>query len=167
VLALVKLTHFAHLITQDLQRVMSVRSQVITSHEVGRVSCLVVLCPKTMRRESRCSLYHIMHFCALSPHKLNYSITDFITKVLLISLQTQLLSSLQKCYWFHYKLNYWLHYKSVTNFKLNYWLHYKSVTNFITNSITDFITKVLLISLQTQLLTSLQTQLLTSLQKCY
>ena len=62
-------------------------------------------------------------------------------KVLLISLQTQLLTLLQKCYW--------LHYKSVTDFITKcYWLHYKNVTDFITNSITDFITKVLLTSLQ-------------------
>jgi hypothetical protein len=125
----------------------SCECKVITSHIVGRVSCLVVLCPKTARRESRCPLYRAMLFCALSPHKLNYWLhyKSVSLQVSLISLQTQLLTSSQKCYWLHYKLNYLL--------------HYKSVTDFITNSITYFITKMLL--------TLLQTQLLTSLQKCY
>jgi hypothetical protein len=42
------------------------------------------------------------------------NVTDFITKILQISLQ-KLLTSLQKCYKFHYK-SYSLHYKNVTNF---------------------------------------------------
>ena len=77
--------------------------------------------------------------------------------VLLILLQTQLLTSLKKCYWLYYKFNYWLNYKSATDFITKmfltllqiqlltslqkcYWFHY--------NNVTDFITKVLLMSSQ-------------------
>ena len=40
------------------------------SHTVGSVSCLVVLCPDTVRRESRCPLYRVPNFCAQSHGKL-------------------------------------------------------------------------------------------------
>ena len=40
------------------------------------------------------------------------------------SITKVLLMSLQKCYWLHYKFNYWLHYKSATDYLL---LYYKEI----------------------------------------
>jgi hypothetical protein len=124
---------------------MSSRDEVTTSLVEGKWICLVVLWPETARRESRCPLYRAMLFFM---HQVpTNSITDLITKVLLISLQIQLLTSLQKC------------------------------SDFTTNSSTDLITKVLLISFQTVtdllhlitncLLTTLIDLLLISLQSVY
>ena len=97
-------------------KIVRVNDWVIISHIIGREGCLFVLWSKTARCESRCPLYCTSFFSwTKSP-------------------QTQLVTLLQKCYWFHYKLNYWPHYKRVTRFlyKLNYLLHYKNVTDFIT-----------------------------------
>src|SRR5271154_1041162 len=42
-------------------------------HVVGNHVCLVVLCPETARRESRCPLYRVSPFSCTKSHKLKHN----------------------------------------------------------------------------------------------
>ena len=135
------------------------------SHTVGSVSCLVVLCTDTARRESRCPLYHVPLFV----HKVTTNLYWLIYKILPTWLLTftDLLSNFDWPYLqtFTDLITKLLLTSTITNY---YWPHYKKLLTSLQN-FTDLITnfcwphyKILLTSLQnfTEVITNLVDPLL-------